>query len=136
VRKFRIVAVACLAALAAACAKSSDQIAASYVSPMQYENLRCPQIAEEAQRVSSRAAILSGQQDSKATRDAVVTTVGVIVFWPVLFAIGGNDQQTAELARLRGELEALEQASIRKSCGLQFQLPQPPQPPPAEAPRT
>jgi len=62
-------------------------------------------------------------QDEKATKDAVATTVGVIVFWPALFLIGGNDQQTAELARLRGELEAIEQVSVRKRCAIQFQRP-------------
>jgi hypothetical protein len=48
---------------------------------------------------------------------------GVIVFWPALFMVGGNDQQTAELGRLRGELEAIEQVAIRKKCGIQFQRP-------------
>jgi hypothetical protein len=106
-----------------ACAKTSDKIAASYVSPYQYDSYTCPQVADEARRVSARAAQVAGVQDEKATKDTVATTVGVIVFWPALFFIGGNDQQTAELARLRGELEALEQVSNRKRCGLQFQRP-------------
>jgi hypothetical protein len=109
-----------------ACAKSADRIAASYVSPYQYEQFSCPQLAEEAQRLSHRASVVAGAQDEKATRDAVVTTVGVVVFWPALFFIGGNDQQTAELARLRGEMEAIEQVAIRKRCGIQFQRPAPP----------
>jgi len=50
-----------------------------------------------------------------------VTTVGIVVFWPALFFLGGNDQQTAELARLRGEMEAIEQVSVRKRCNIQFQ---------------
>jgi hypothetical protein len=110
---------------AGACAKKADSIAAAYVSPYQYENFTCPQLAEEAQRVSSRAAIAAGAQDQKATNDAVATTVAVVVFWPAAFLIRGNDQQTAELARLRGELEALEQVSIRKRCGILFQRPKP-----------
>jgi hypothetical protein len=91
---------------------------------MQYESFQCPQLSEEAQRINSRASIVAGTQDEKATRDAVATGVGVIIFWPALFFIGGNDQQTAELARLRGELEAIEQVSIRKRCGLKFVRPQ------------
>ena len=108
----RVLAVCALAALAAGCAKSTDRIAATYVSPYQYENFTCPQIAEEAQRLSHRVAVVAGVQDEKATKDAVATTVGVIIFWPALFFIGGNDQQTAELARLRGEMEAIEQVAI------------------------
>ena len=124
----RVLAVCALAALAAGCAKSADKIAATYVSPYQYENFTCPQIAEEAQRLSHRVAVVAGVQDEKATKDAVATTVGVIIFWPALFFIGGNDQQTAELARLRGEMEAIEQVAIRKRCGITFKKDPPPQP--------
>jgi hypothetical protein len=105
------------------CATSSDKITASYVSPMQYETWNCRQLAEEAQRISSRAAAAAGAQDSQVTKDAVATTVGVIVFWPALFLIGGDKQNAAELARLKGEMEAIEQTSIRKNCGIQFQRP-------------
>jgi hypothetical protein len=121
------------ALLLSACAKGADSIAPSYISPYQYENWTCPQIADEAQRISSRASRAAGIQDEKATKDAVATTVAVVVFWPALFLIGGNDQQTAELARLRGEMEALEQVSIRKRCGVVFQKPAPLPPPPPTA---
>jgi hypothetical protein len=102
------------------CASSSDKITASYVSPMQYESFNCRQLAEEAQRVSARAAAAAGAQDSQATKDAVATTVAVVVFWPALFMIGGDKQNAAELARLKGEMEAVEQASVRKQCGIEF----------------
>jgi hypothetical protein len=107
-------------ALLGACASNADKIAASYVSPYQYESWPCPQLADEAQRISTRAAQLAGVQNEKATKDAVATTVAVIVFWPAAFLVSGNDQQTAELARLRGEMEAIEQVSVRKRCGIQF----------------
>jgi hypothetical protein len=103
------------------CASGSDKITATYVSPMQYDAYNCKQLTEEAQRLSSRAAQAAGAQDSQATKDAVATTVGVIVFWPALFFIGGDKQNAAELARLKGEMDAVEQASIRKKCGIQFQ---------------
>jgi hypothetical protein len=104
-----------------ACASSSDKVAATYVSPIQYTSYSCRQITEESARVSSRAAEAAGVQDQKRKDDAVVTTVGAVVFWPALFFIDGDNQKTAELARLKGEMEALEQASIQKNCGIQFQ---------------
>jgi hypothetical protein len=104
----------------AACATSSDKIAPSYVSPMQYEAYDCRQLAEEAQRVSHRAAVAAGVQDSQRTNDAVATTVAVIIFWPALFAIGGDKQSAAELALLKGQMEAIEQTSVRKKCGITF----------------
>jgi hypothetical protein len=114
------------AALVTACAKNSADIAPSYVSPYQYESFTCDQLGDEAQRVSARAAEAAGAQDQKATSDAVATTVGVIVFWPALFMVKGNDTMTADLARLRGEMEAIEQVSIRKRCNIQFQRQAPP----------
>lgn len=129
------VASLALAVALVGCAKNADQIAAAYVSPLQYDSYNCNQLIEEGQRVSSRAAVVAGVQDQKASSDAVATTVGVIVFWPALFLIKGNDQQTAELARLRGELEAIESASIRKRCAVRFERPTAP-PPPVAQPRT
>ena len=105
------------------CATSSDKVTASYVSPMQYESWNCRQLADEAQRISHHAAAAAGAQDSQVTKDAVATTVGVIIFWPALFLIGGDKQTAAELARLKGEMEAIEQTSIRKNCRIQFQRP-------------
>jgi hypothetical protein len=102
------------------CASGSDKIAASYVSPLQYESYSCPQLAEEAQRVSARAATVSGVQDQKATNDAIATGVAIVLFWPAAFMIGGNDQTTAELGRLKGEFETIEMVAVKKNCGLQF----------------
>ena len=114
-----ILAVFAASALAA-CASKSNEIAATYVSPLQYDTLSCRQLAEEAQRVSHRAAIAAGAQDNQASKDAVATGVAVIVFWPAAFFIGGDKGNAAELGRLKGEMEAIEQTSIRKNCGIQF----------------
>ena len=104
-----------------ACASSADKVAATYVSPIQYASLTCRQIVEESARLSVRASQAAGIQDRQRTDDLVVTAVGVVVFWPALFFLDGDNLHTAELGRLKGEIEALEQASIQKSCGIQFQ---------------
>lgn len=102
------------------CASSSSDIRAAYVSPLQYQQYTCKQLAEEAERVSARAAQAAGTQDSNRTQDAVVTTVGVVVFWPILFAVKGDGQTAAELARLKGEMETIEKVSVQKNCGITF----------------
>ena len=128
---------AVIAALSAAaiggCAKNADQVAAAYVSPILYESYTCPQLAEEAQRVSMRAAQAAGVQDNKASGDAVAMGVGLVILWPTLFLIKGNDETTQELARLKGSMEAIEQASVKKRCGIQFQRPAPQPAPMARA---
>ena len=109
-----------------ACASSSADIKASYISPVTYQSYDCTQLSAEAQSVSARASQAAGVQDSNRTQDQVVTTVGVVVFWPLLFAVKGDSNNAAELARLRGEMVAIESESIRKKCGITFQHAAPP----------
>jgi len=116
----RAILAASVALMLLGCASKSSDIAPSYVSPMQYDAYNCQQLAEEAQRISAHAAEAAGAQDSQATKDAVVTTAAIVVFWPAAFFVGGDKQNAAELARMRGEMEAIEQTSIRKKCGIQF----------------
>jgi hypothetical protein len=85
-----------------------------------YASYSCGQLREEASRVSSRAIQVSGAQDQKASNDAVATGVALVVFWPAAFFIKGDSTTAAEVARLKGEMEAIEQASIQKRCGIQF----------------
>ena len=79
------------------------------------------QLALEAQGVSTRAAALSGARDSQHTKDALVTTAAVVVFWPAAFFVGGDKQTAAELANMKGQMTAIEQASIAKKCNIRFQ---------------
>lgn len=103
------------------CASSSKDITGSYVSPLQYEMYSCDQLSMEAQRVSARASQVVGVQDDHATNDAVAVGIGTIIFWPSLFFMKGDGQTAAELARLRGEFEAIEKTSITKNCSFRFQ---------------
>jgi hypothetical protein len=65
-------------------------------------------------------------RDSQRTKDAVATTAAVIIFWPAAFLVGGDEQTAAELAQMKGQMIAVEQASIQKNCGIQFQGQRPP----------
>jgi hypothetical protein len=104
----------------AACAQKSDEIRASYVSPVQYSNYSCDQLSEEAQRINSYALQAAGVQDKKAKGDAVAVTASLILFWPAAFFIKGDKASAAELARLKGEIQAVEQVSIQKNCRIEF----------------
>ena len=117
----RRIAVLAACLMATSCAKRSEDVAAAYVSPLQYQQYSCAQLAAEASRVSQRATELSGVQDSKRTKDKVATVAAVIVFWPAAFLVSGDDAQTAELARLKGEFAAIQQTSIQKNCGTRFE---------------
>lgn len=115
--KFIAVLMGCGALIG--CASSSTDIKPAYVSPLQYQSLTCEQIGLEMERVSRRAAEAAGVQDSNRTQDAWVTAAAIVVFWPAAFMVKGDGQNAAELARLKGEFEALERVSIEKNCELQ-----------------
>ena len=107
--------------LAAGCASRSDEVGAAYVSPVMYQTYSCRELGQEAQRVSAAAATASGAQDSQRTKDTVATTAAVVIFWPAAFFVGGDNAKTAELARLKGQMQAIEEASIGRKCGISFQ---------------
>lgn len=92
-----------------------------YVSPVAYQSYTCQQLALEAQGISARAASLSGAQDSQRTKDGLVMAAAIVVFWPAAFFVGGDKQTAAELANMKGQMVAIEQASIQKKCNIQFQ---------------
>ena len=115
----RISVLACIAVLAAAiggCAKDASEVGTTYVSPITYQSYSCEQLGEEAQRVSAAAAQAAGVQDQ-----TVAMGVGLIVIWPVLFLTKGNDEKTTEVARLKGEMDAIEQEAIAKHCRITFE---------------
>jgi hypothetical protein len=110
----------------AGCASSAADVAPAYVSSIQYQTFTCPQLAAEAQRVSAAATAASGAQDSQRTKDALATTATVIVFWPAAFFVQGDKQNAAQLAQLKGQMDAIQQESIAKNCGIQFRTAPPP----------
>ena len=75
-----IMSIRITALIATGCSKKEDNISATYISPVTYQNFTCPQIVGEMQRVSARAAEAGGIQDKTATKDAVAMTVGIVIF--------------------------------------------------------
>jgi hypothetical protein len=65
----RILGIVALGAALGGCASSAADITPAYVSPVAYQSYTCQQLALEAQSISTRAATLSGAQDSQRTKD-------------------------------------------------------------------
>ena len=116
------VALVCAAGIAlSSCAQSSDEIQATYVSDVQYQNHTCEQLQEEYTLIRSSLATISAQQDEDADSDAVAMGVGLVLFWPALFVLAATEDEKEEIARLKGEVEALQRASLRQNCLLNFE---------------
>ncbi len=122
---FRILGVSVLGMMLANCATPAKKIQPTYISPVTYESYTCEQLGQEAERLSVRASEVIGVQNKKAKGDAVAMGIGLIVAWPALLFIKGDGGQTeAQVARLKGEMEAVEKVSNSKDCGLVFQQPE------------
>jgi hypothetical protein len=112
----KLVCCAMIAAFLGGCATAGKDVSATYVSPIQYSNYDCDQLRQELSRINGRVGQLTGRLDEAASNDKALVGVGMILFWPALFALGGTKQQEAELSRLKGEYDALQTASTTKKC--------------------
>ena len=106
----------CAYLFVAGCAASPDSISAAYVSPLTYKSYSCDQLAGEMGRVNRKVQEVAGVQSDTATKDAVAMGVGLVLFWPALFLLAIGSDKEEELARLKGEFEAVERAAIDKEC--------------------
>ena len=105
----------------AGCATAPEDIAPAYVSPVAYKGLSCNQIAAEMQRVSAAAQQASGVQQKNRTQDKWLTAATIVVFWPAAFFTHGDGANAAQLARLKGEMQALQQTANLKRCKIKMQ---------------
>jgi hypothetical protein len=84
------------AAIVAGCASASKDIAAVHVPTLAYPSYDCDQLAPESQRIHLRPAQPAGRLDEAARNDKAIAGIGMLVFWPALFALGGTKEQEAE----------------------------------------
>jgi hypothetical protein len=102
-----------------ACASHPDKLAAASVSPLKYQDYDYEQLGAESDRIGQKVTVLYEQLKGEANADAWQMGVGLVLLWPVLFALeGGDGPEAVEYRQLKGEYDALQQASIQKKCGL------------------
>jgi hypothetical protein len=97
------------------CAKSPENILSAYISPLQYSAYSCEQLRMEIRSTSRELNQVIDAQDETASEDAIAMGIGVIVFLPALLFINGTDLED-EVARLKGEYNAIEDVAIQKEC--------------------
>lgn len=120
------IVVAC-SLVVAACTKGAN-VGATSGLPVAYDTYSCPQLVEEAQRVSSRASQATGVQDQNATIDKLAIAAGLIIVWPALSTPKETDTPPAEFVQLKDEMDAIEQASLKNKCNIAFRPAQTEQP--------
>lgn len=107
--------------IAAGCSKKAAKIEPAYVSPTLYQHFDCGQIRQELVRVSTKVRQISGHQDDEAQKDAVALGVGLVLFWPALLFMAGDDRK-GQIADLKGEYDALKEVAIQKDCDVATEI--------------
>jgi hypothetical protein len=102
--------------LAGGCAKSPESIAPAYVSTVNFQSWSCNQVAEEGRRLSQALAEASTQQRNARTND----TIGVIFLGLPVSSLSG-DNIAPQIANLKGQMVAVQQAGSSKNCGFRVE---------------
>ena len=95
---------------------SSTTIKPAYVSPALYMNLSCDELEMAAAELISKAPELENEIDKIKKDNDVWISTGAVLFLPLLAGMKPNKEQAEELAQIRGNLVAVKEAAMRKSC--------------------
>lgn len=95
----------------AGCATKPSRIAPLNVSPLVYGSKSCAEVAELAAKTDASLQEMIVRQNRARKTD----TIGVIMLGLPMGSITGKDRE-ADVARLKGEKIALEQAAKDKGC--------------------
>ena len=95
---------------------TSASVQADIVSVAGYKDYSCKELAIDALNIQNRIPEISTVIDKKKKdNDAYIATA--VVFMPILAAgIKGNQEEAAQLALYKGQLNAIRQAAIMKDC--------------------
>ncbi|WP_170467168.1 hypothetical protein [Ruegeria arenilitoris] len=102
--------------LTSACAQKAEKVTAAYVPTTLYSGESCKDLRLEQARVVAQVNHLAGEQDKKAQNDAVAMGVGLVVFWPALFLMAADKDESSQLAQMKGQYDAIQAAGAQKGC--------------------
>lgn len=98
------------------CAAQPDKIAPAEISPERYKGLNCRRLVAERDALVPKLAALTDSQKAKADQDTAAFGIGMLVFLPALFTLGGEKDLGDELALAKGEFVTLSTAGTAKGC--------------------
>lgn len=99
-----------LAVAVVGCATRPESISASFVSHEKYMGQTCPQLTDSMLDARAKLTDFSKMQDSKANVDAAT------VFLVLIPASKLSGDHAGDVAKYKGEVEAIETAQIKTGC--------------------
>lgn len=103
----------------ASCGSSLAEPRSTYVPPLAYSKFDCPQLVQEARAVFSRSVKAAGLQPGDPIMNGNQNR-STTVRWPKALLLAGDSSIADELALMRGQMIAIEEASIGRQCSIQF----------------
>jgi len=107
--------------VAAACAPTPESIQPAYISEVPYQSWSCQQLGEETQRLNAALATASHQQSTARSNDIA----GVVLLGLPVASMSGQSI-APQIARYKGEQEAVNCALRSMGCSAIYQPPPPP----------
>lgn len=95
---------------AVGCATRPESISASFVSHEKYMGQTCPQLTDSMSDARAKLTEYSKMQDTKANVDAAT------VFLVLIPASKLSGDHVGDVAKYKGEVEAIETAQIKTGC--------------------
>lgn len=109
--------IACVAAgvLLTACATPPNNIKPIAAAPGHYAGWACQQLADEAIKINSGLGDLTAAQSRTSSNDVA----GVLILGLPVGSMGdaGIKKREADIARMKGELDAIQKARGDSKCG-------------------
>jgi hypothetical protein len=117
-----IVGILSAVVLIGACssAPKSNEVSAAYIPIAQYNNYTCDQLISEAESVRRSVPALESAVDKHRENQTGVEVVTWILFFPAALALDKGEATSSQLAKARGELQAIQTALLAKHCNSQL----------------
>lgn len=97
-------------------APKSSEVSAAYIPITQYGNHTCEQLVAEAEAVRRSIPGLEAAVDAHRSNQTGVEVVTWVLFWPAAFALDKGEQSSSQLAKAKGELQAIQVALMTNKC--------------------
>ncbi len=86
-----------------------------------YLEHNCSTLAEKANEITLQSTELKQTLQNRADLDGGMFAVSMLIAWPALFAIQGEDKDTSTLyGKIKGELLNIQEADIVNKCNIEF----------------
>lgn len=112
-----LISLAIFSVVGCSSAKKASEVAPAYIPSSNYSGKTCDQLIADAESVRRATPGLEAAVDAHRSQQTTVEVVTWVLFWPAAFALDKGEKQSADLAQVKGELEAIRQAMVQKRCG-------------------